>query len=114
MLNVLVMAADVLGWMAGNSTEKLEVIAQYWQLVAQPGDPRSGDFGYSEADMRRFGAGEGLRVYKALEEAADRHVHIRCSVFMLFCDSHQFPRFIVFYQVTAKKKKIVLCYCHLL
>jgi hypothetical protein len=30
--------------------------------------------------MARFGAGEGLRVYKALENAADRKVKIRQAV----------------------------------
>ncbi|CAN0913273.1 Phospholipase D Z [Linum grandiflorum] len=70
-------SADVLRWLAGNSTETLDVIAQYWQLVASPEDPRSGDYGYSEADMARFGAGEGAAVYKAIEEASDRNVSIR-------------------------------------
>ncbi|CAN1177342.1 Probable phospholipase D F09G2.8 [Linum perenne] len=68
---------DVLRWMAGNSTETLDVIAQYWQLVASPKDPRSGDYGYSEADMARFGVGQGAAVYKALEDASDRNVSIR-------------------------------------
>lgn len=63
--------------MAGNSSQKLDIIAQYWQLVAQPNDPRSGDYGYSEADMERFGANQGFGVYKAIENAADRNVSIR-------------------------------------
>lgn len=63
--------------MAGNSTERLDIIAQYWQLVAEPQNPKSGDFGYSEAEMDRFGAIEGREVYKALEDAADRKVNMR-------------------------------------
>ncbi|WCJ30394.1 5'-3' exonuclease PLD3 [Euphorbia peplus] len=68
---------DVLRWLAGNSSEKLDVIAQYWQLNAHPDDPRSGDYGYSEDDMRRFGAGDGADVYRAVEDAAHRNVSIR-------------------------------------
>lgn len=68
---------DVLRWLAANSTRRLDVIAQYWQLVASPDDPRSGDYGYSASDMRRFGAPEGAAVYKAIDEAADRNVSIR-------------------------------------
>lgn len=68
---------DVLRWLAGNSSERLDIIAQYWQLTAHPDDPTSGDYGYSEADMHRFGAHQGFRVYKALENAADRNVSIR-------------------------------------
>lgn len=68
---------DVFKWLANNSTEKLDIIAQYWQLVAHPDDPRSGDYGYSKEDMQRFGADEGLAVYKALEDAANRDVDIR-------------------------------------
>ena len=63
--------------MAQNSSHKLDIIAQYWQLNAQPKDPRSGDYGYSEADMSRFGAAQGSQVYKAIEDAADRNVSIR-------------------------------------
>ncbi|KAM7513346.1 hypothetical protein LguiB_012221 [Lonicera macranthoides] len=70
-------SADVFQWMAGNSSQKLDIIAQYWQLVAQPNDPRSGDYGYSEADMERFGANQGFDVYKAIENAAVRNVSIR-------------------------------------
>ncbi|CAA6670254.1 unnamed protein product [Spirodela intermedia] len=68
---------DVLLWLAGNSSKSLDIIAQYWQLVAQPLNPRSGDYGYSEADMERFGADTGREVYKSLENAADRMVNIR-------------------------------------
>ena len=70
-------AGDVLQWLAGNSSKSLDIIAQYWQLLAQPKDPRSGDFGYSEADLERFGANKGREVYKSLENAADRMVDIR-------------------------------------
>ncbi|GLT85239.1 hypothetical protein SLE2022_034350 [Rubroshorea leprosula] len=68
---------DVFRWLANNSTERLDIIAQYWQLVATPEDPRSGDYGYSKDDMQRFGADEGYAVYKALENAAARDVDIR-------------------------------------
>ncbi|KAG0493256.1 hypothetical protein HPP92_004250 [Vanilla planifolia] len=70
-------SGEVLRWIAGNATRRLDVIAQYWQLLAQPGNPKSGDYGFSAADMERFGAGEGAAVYKALEEAAKRMVNIR-------------------------------------
>lgn len=63
--------------MAGNSTKKLDIIAQYWQLLAHPDDPRSGDYGYSEKDMESFGAQEGSDVYQALENAANQNVSIR-------------------------------------
>lgn len=69
--------ADVLRWLAGNSTKKLDIIAQYWQLNARPDDPHSGDYGYSQSDMLRFGADLGHGVYKAIEDAADRNVTIR-------------------------------------
>lgn len=69
--------ADVFRWLAGNSTKRLDIMAQYWQLVAEPDDPRSGDFGYSKEEMQRFGAQEGLDVYKAIENAADRNVRVR-------------------------------------
>ncbi|KAE8701583.1 BTB/POZ domain-containing protein NPY1-like [Hibiscus syriacus] len=68
---------DVFKWLAYNSTENLDIIAQYWQLKANPEDSRSGDYGYSNADMRRFGADQGFDVYTALENAADRDVDIR-------------------------------------
>ncbi|GFP99538.1 phospholipase d z [Phtheirospermum japonicum] len=69
--------ADVFRWLAGNSSRSLDIIAQYWQLVNHPEDPRSGDYGYSKDDMRRFGANDGYRVYRALENAADRDISIR-------------------------------------
>ncbi|XP_059658254.1 uncharacterized protein LOC132304541 [Cornus florida] len=69
--------ADVFRWLAGNSSQNLDIIAQYWQLIAHPDDPRSGDYGYSKADMQKFGANEGFGVYKDIENAADRNVTIR-------------------------------------
>lgn len=72
-----IVPADVFRWLAGNSTNSLDVIAQYWQLEAHPNDPHSGDYGYSKDEMRRFGANEGYEVYSALENAADRDVNIR-------------------------------------
>ncbi|QHN82946.1 hypothetical protein HN51_059524 [Arachis hypogaea] len=68
---------DVLSWMAGNSTRRLDITAQYWELLASPDDPRSGDYGYSEQQMQEFGAQEGAALYQALEDAADRNVSIR-------------------------------------
>lgn len=68
---------DVFQWLAGNSSKSLDIIAQYWQLVAHPNDSRSGDFGYSDDEMEKFGANEGFQVYKALETAADRNISIR-------------------------------------
>lgn len=70
-------SSDVFQWLAGNSTKSLDIMAQYWQLVASPHDPRSGDFGYSKEDMQSFGAQEGLNVYNAIENAADRKVKVR-------------------------------------
>lgn len=37
----------------------------------------SRDYGYSKADMQRFGASEGFGVYKTIENAADHNVSIR-------------------------------------
>lgn len=68
---------DVLQWLSGNATQNLDILAQYWQFLAQPKNPKSGDYGFSESDMKSFGADEGLRVYKALENAADRKIKIR-------------------------------------
>ncbi|KAK6927646.1 Phospholipase D-like domain [Dillenia turbinata] len=68
---------DVLKWMAGNASVSLDVMAQYWQLVSHPEDSRSGDYGYSQQQMHKFGADQGFDVYKALESAADRNVGIR-------------------------------------
>lgn len=71
--------ADVFHWLAGNSSRRLDIIAQYWQLRAHPEDPRSGDYGYSKRDMKKFGAQEGSKVYNAIDTAADRNVSIRYS-----------------------------------
>ncbi|KAG6387912.1 hypothetical protein SASPL_153107 [Salvia splendens] len=73
----LLRTADVFRWMAGNSSRSLDIIAQYWQLIAHPDDPRSGDYGYSKDDMLRFGANEGYEVYRALDNAADRNISMR-------------------------------------
>lgn len=70
-------AGEVMRWLAGNATERLDIIAQYWQLLAQPGNPISGDYGYSAVDMKKFGADEGRAVYTSLEDAADRNVSLR-------------------------------------
>ncbi|KAI3772674.1 hypothetical protein L6452_03865 [Arctium lappa] len=69
--------ADVFRWLAGNSSHKLDIMAQYWQLIAHPNDPRSGDYGYSKENMESFGSGDGSSVYKSIEDAADRDVNIR-------------------------------------
>ncbi|GAB4854654.1 hypothetical protein Ancab_023236 [Ancistrocladus abbreviatus] len=69
--------AKVFQWLAGNSSKSLDIMAQYWQLVAEPDNPQSGDYGYSKGDMQRFGAKEGLDVYKAIENAADRKIEVR-------------------------------------
>ncbi|XP_074286354.1 uncharacterized protein LOC141611668 [Silene latifolia] len=69
--------ADVFKWLAGNATSKLDIMAQYWQLVAGPDNPLSGDYGYSEENMTSFGAEEGFSVYKAVENAANRSVVVR-------------------------------------
>lgn len=70
-------SADVFQWLAGNSSGSLDIMAQYWQFVAHPEDPRSGDYGYSKEDMKRFGANDGYKVYQALESAADRNISMR-------------------------------------
>lgn len=69
--------ADVFRWLADNSTTSLDIIAQYWQLKANPEDSRSGDYGYSIDDLNKFGAQEGYKVYKSIECAAERNVSIR-------------------------------------
>ncbi|KAJ8465872.1 hypothetical protein OPV22_028424 [Ensete ventricosum] len=68
---------EVMRWLAGNATERLDIIAQYWQLLAQPSNPKSGDYGYSAVEMKKFGADEGRAVYTSLEDAADRNVSLR-------------------------------------
>lgn len=67
-------------WLANNSTKSLDIIAQYWQLLANPKDPRSGDFGYSDSELQQFGAHLGSLVYKSIDNAANRNVNIRCSI----------------------------------
>ncbi|GJY07472.1 hypothetical protein Tco_0374526 [Tanacetum coccineum] len=68
--------ADVLRWLAGNASHNLDIMAQYWQLVAHPDDPNSGDYGYSKEEMQSFGSNDGASVYKSIEEAADRNVQV--------------------------------------
>ncbi|KAL0890653.1 hypothetical protein Bca101_014636 [Brassica carinata] len=68
---------DVFQWLANNSTRSLDIIAQYWQLLANPKDPRSGEFGYSDSDLQQFGAHLGSLVYKSIDSAANRNVSIR-------------------------------------
>ncbi|KAK7311912.1 hypothetical protein RJT34_10381 [Clitoria ternatea] len=68
---------DVLQWLAANSTKRLHILAQYWQLLASPDDPRSGDYGYTQHQMQEFGAHQGAALYQALDAAADRNVSIR-------------------------------------
>ncbi|KAG8098952.1 hypothetical protein GUJ93_ZPchr0013g34222 [Zizania palustris] len=57
---------DVLRWLSGNATNNLSILAQYWQLLAQPKNLKSGDSGYSENDMVRFRDEEGHWVYDIL------------------------------------------------
>lgn len=69
---------DVLRWLAGNATQKgLDVTAQYWELEAELRNPRSGEYGFSEQEMERFGASAGKAVYESLLAAADRGIPIR-------------------------------------
>lgn len=78
--------ADVLHWLAANSTKSLDIIAQYWQLLPSPEDPRSGDYGYTQHQMHQFGAHQGSSLYQALDHAAaNPNVSIRCvSIFHYF------------------------------
>jgi phospholipase D3/4 len=69
--------ADVLRWLAGNATDALDITAQYWELVAEPDNPLSGDYGFSAQQMEQFGAPAGQAVYASLLAAADRGVSIR-------------------------------------
>ncbi|KAI9196267.1 hypothetical protein LWI28_022422 [Acer negundo] len=81
--------------LAGNSTKRLDIIAQYWQLLAHPDDPRSGDFGYSKQDMQIFGSQEGFDVHESLEDAADRNISIMCIAYHLNNDCrHQYDMII--------------------
>ncbi|URD72193.1 hypothetical protein MUK42_33757 [Musa troglodytarum] len=62
-------------WLAGNATKRLDIIAQYWQLLAQSENPESGDYGFSAEEMEVFGEDEGRAVYRYLADAADRKDH---------------------------------------
>ncbi|KAL5710596.1 phospholipase D [Ranunculus cassubicifolius] len=44
---------------------------------AQPDNPNSGDYGYSQEQLDQLGANLGLQVYQSVENAADRNVAIR-------------------------------------
>ncbi|KAL2897649.1 Phospholipase D4 [Bienertia sinuspersici] len=55
----------------------LDIMTQYWQLIAGQDNPLSGDYGYSKEEMEVFGAQEGLSVYEAIQNAADHNVVIR-------------------------------------
>ena len=55
----------------------MDIIAQYWELLAGPNDSRSGDYGYSDEDLKKFGSNKGYDVYSAIEKAADRNVNVR-------------------------------------
>ncbi|PIA36119.1 hypothetical protein AQUCO_03400198v1 [Aquilegia coerulea] len=69
--------ADVFQWLAGNSSENLDIIALKWQLLSQPANPKSGDYGYSQANMEKFGANAGFQVYQSIQDTADRNVGVR-------------------------------------
>lgn len=75
-----VFTADVFQWLAGNSTHSLNITAQYWELLATPNDSRSGDYGYTEAQMQQFGAYEGSDVYNAIAAAGNRNVTVRYEI----------------------------------
>lgn len=75
-------------WLARNSSERLDIIAQYWQFVANPEDPQSGDFGYSKQDMKKFGAHQGASVYSAIDDAANRNLTIRYTTTHLNLNLH--------------------------
>ncbi|KAJ7538622.1 hypothetical protein O6H91_11G057000 [Diphasiastrum complanatum] len=68
---------DVLQWLAANATEGLDISSQYWQLLAQPDNPVSGDYGFGQAKMNHFGAPVGKAVFDALDAAAARGIPIR-------------------------------------
>lgn len=72
-------------------------------MVAHPNDPRSGDFGYSDDEMKKFGANEGFKVYKALETAADRNISIR--YILCFCYANDWNTYIYIY---TKQHKFLL------
>ncbi len=68
---------DVLQWLAGNSSKSLDIMSYYWELLALPKNPASGDYGYSQQQLDQFGAPVGQAVYDSLIAAADRGVPIR-------------------------------------
>ncbi|CAM6009882.1 unnamed protein product [Sphagnum balticum] len=68
---------DVLQWLAGNSSKSLDIASYYWELLALPKNPASGDYGYSQQQLDQFGAPVGQAVYDSLIAAADRGVPIR-------------------------------------
>jgi phospholipase D3/4 len=68
---------DVLQWLAGNSSKSLDITSYYWELLALPKNPASGDYGYSQQQLDQFGAPVGQAVYDSLIAAADRGVPIR-------------------------------------
>lgn len=70
---------DVLKWLAGNATVNgsLDITAQYWELLEESTNPKSGDYGFSKQMMEQFGAAEGKAVYDSLLLAADRGIPIR-------------------------------------
>ena len=37
-----VSTGDVLQWLSGNATKSLDILAQYWQFLAHPNNPKSG------------------------------------------------------------------------
>ena len=68
---------EVLQWLAGNATKSLDITAQYWELLAQPSNPESGDYGYTPEQLEAFGAPVGQAVYNSLNATAERGVPIR-------------------------------------
>jgi hypothetical protein len=68
---------DVFQWIAGNATKSLDLLVQYWELLAQPNNSQSGDYGYSAEDMERFGTSVGQAVYRSLDAAAGRGIKMR-------------------------------------
>ncbi|URD72192.1 hypothetical protein MUK42_33757 [Musa troglodytarum] len=70
-----IVTGEAFQWLAGNATKRLDIIAQYWQLLAQSENPESGDYGFSAEEMEVFGEDEGRAVYRYLADAADRKDH---------------------------------------
>ncbi|KAH8952944.1 hypothetical protein BDL97_09G111500, partial [Sphagnum fallax] len=42
---------DVLQWLPGNSSKSLDIMSYYWELLALPKNPASGDYGYSQQQL---------------------------------------------------------------